>query len=104
MNGTISYKSFEKKIVPYLDGSLSQEETQEFEAFVLTHPEFEELINTKKAEVDLLKKLIPAAVLSAEAKSSLENEFKTSIMNLLKEEPRGFFDRLKLRLEDWTNR
>ena len=99
-----SYKSFERKIIPYLDGSLSKEEVQEFEAFVLTHPEFEEIINSKKAEVEHLKKLIPAAILSQETKSSLENEFKISIMNLLKEEPKGFFDRVKLRWEDWTNR
>jgi hypothetical protein len=104
MNETTTYKSFEKKIIPYLDGSLSKDELQEFEAFVMTHPEFETVINNKKAEVDLIKKLIPAAVLSSDAKASLESEFKTSIMNLLKEEPKGFVDRIKLRWEEWSSR
>jgi anti-sigma factor RsiW len=40
-------KSFEKKIIPYLDGSLSIEETSEFEAFISTHPEFEKKIKAK---------------------------------------------------------
>lgn len=104
MTDRTSYKSFEKKIIPYLDGSLSKDELQEFEAFVMTHPEFEAVINNKKAEVDLIKKLIPAAVLSQDAKASLEIEYKTSIMNLLKEEPQGLVDRIKLRLEEWSNR
>ncbi len=104
MNEATTYKSFEKKIIPYFDGSLSQEDLQEFEAFVLTHPEFETVINNKKAEMDLIKKLIPAAVLSLETKASLEREFKISIMNLLKEEPKGFLDRIKLRWEEWFNR
>lgn len=98
------YKSFERKIVPYLDGSLSKEETSEFEAFVLTHPEFEEEIRHKKVEIEKLKSMIPAALLSTEAQESLENEMRASIFNLLKEEPKTFMDSVKMKWEEWTNR
>lgn len=98
------YKSFERKIVPYLDGSLSREESTEFEAFVLTHPEFEEEIRHKKVEIERLKSMIPSALLATEAQESLENEMRASIFNLLKEEPKSFMDSIKMKWEEWTNR
>lgn len=98
------YKSFERKIVPYLDGSLSKEETTEFEAFVLTHPEFEEDIRHKKVEIEKLKSMIPVAILTADAQESLENEMRASIFNLLKEEPKTFVDHMKIKWEEWTSR
>lgn len=104
IENNISYKAFEKKIVPYLDGSLSTEELSEFEAFVLTHPEFEEKIKVKKSEIDLIKGMIPAAVLSPESRESLETEIKSSVFNLLKEEPRGFFDVFRIKWEEFRNR
>ncbi len=33
--------NYQKKIVSYIDGSLSPDERSEFEAFVRTNPEFE---------------------------------------------------------------
>lgn len=99
-----SYQSFQKKIVPYLDGSLSKDEKAEFEAFVLTHPEFEEQINNKKNEIELLCSMIPTAKLSPEGQESLENEMRASIFNLLKEEPTGLFDSLRIKWEEFVNR
>jgi glutathione peroxidase-family protein len=99
---TPSYKTFEKKIVPYLDGSLSKEETSEFEAFVLTHPEFEEKIKTKQEEIQQLKDMMPAARLALESKESLENEIKSSIYNLLKEEPKGLLDSIRIKWEEFV--
>lgn len=99
-----NYKSFERKIVPYLDGSLSKEETSEFEAFVLTHPEFEEKIKSKQDEIQLLKEMIPAAILSPETKESLETEMRSSVFNLLKEEPKGLFDSIRIKWEEYRNR
>ncbi|MFP5386074.1 MAG: hypothetical protein ACLGHN_08355 [Bacteriovoracia bacterium] len=99
-----NYRSFEKKIVPYLDGSLSTEEASEFEAFVFTHPEFEDKIKNKQQEVELLRSRIPVAVLSEETQESLENEMKASIFNLLKEEPRSFWDSVKNKWEEWITR
>ncbi len=99
-----NYKSFEKKIVPYLDGSLSTEEASEFEAFVFTHPEFEVKIKNKQQEVEMLRSMIPVAVLSEETRESLENEMKASIFNLLKEEPRSFWDSVKIKWEEWIIR
>lgn len=98
------YKSFEKKIVPYIDGSLSKEEVAEFEAFVLTHPEFEEKIKNKQSEIEVLKSMIPAAVLSPETREGLENEIKASIFNLMKEEPKGLIDRIRIKWEEFRNR
>ena len=100
----VNYHSFQKKIVPYLDGSLSKEETSEFEAFVLTHPEFESQIKSKQIEIDRLKSLIPAGTLSAEAQENLESEMRASVYNLLKEEPKGVFDVLRIKWEEWRNR
>lgn len=104
MEKNTAYKAFEKKIVPYLDGSLSRDEVAEFEAFVLTHPEFEEKIKSKKEEIQLLKDMIPAAIIAPETKESLEMEMKASIFNLLKEEPKSFFDGLRIRWEEFRNR
>lgn len=99
-----AYTQFDKKIVPYLDGSLSQDEKAEFEAFVLTHPEFEGKIRSKKEEIELLMSLIPKASLSSEAMEGMENEIKASIFNLLKPEPKTFLEGLGLKWEEWINR
>lgn len=95
---------YDKKIVPYLDGSLSQEEIAEFEAFVLTHPEFEEKIISKKNEIELIRRMIPNVSMSTATQESLENEIRSSIFNLLKEEPKSLIDNVRLKLEEWTSR
>lgn len=100
----MEYNSYQKKIVPYLDGSLSKDEASEFEAFVLTHPEFETQIKNKQQEIQLLKNLIPAVQLSRESSETLENEMRASIFNLLKEEPKSFLDGLRIKWEEWTSR
>lgn len=94
----------EKKITSYLDGSMSPEETAEFEAYVRTNPEFQEEIAKKSEELIGLKNKIPAATLSAEALESLESEMKQSIFNLLKKEPKNIIDKLKDSWEEWSNR
>lgn len=99
-----SYQGFQKKITSYLDGSLSPEEVSEFEAFVSTHPEFETLVKSKQDEIDLLKSMIPATEISAESLESLQHEMKTSVYNLLKEEPKNFWDGLKIKYDEWLNR
>jgi hypothetical protein len=100
----MEYNSYQKKIVPYLDGSLSKDEASEFEAFVLTHPEFESQIKNKQQEIQLLKNLIPVAQLSKQTVETLENEMRASIFNLLKEEPKGLWDSLRIKWEDWIRR
>lgn len=100
----MEYNNYQKKIVPYLDGSLPKDEASEFEAFVLTHPEFETQIKNKQEEIQLLKNLIPVAELSKQSAESLENEMRLSIFNLLKEEPKGLWDNLRIKWEDWINR
>ncbi len=100
----MEYNSYQKKIVPYLDGSLSKSDASEFEAFVLTHPEFETQIKNKQQEIQLLKNLIPVALLSKDSAESLENEMRASIFNLLKEEPKGLWDSFRIKWEEWINR
>jgi anti-sigma-K factor RskA len=95
---------FQKKITPYLDGSLSREDKSEFEAFVSTHPEFESQIQNRQNELSLLRSMLPAAQLTSEARESLESELKLSVFNLLKEEPRNMMDRVKSNFEEWFNR
>ena len=92
------FHSYQKKIVPYLDGSLSKDEVSEFEAFVLTHPEFEEQIKIKKDEIALIRNMIPQVEVSG------ENEMRASVFNLLKEEPKGLLDSLRIKYEEWINR
>jgi hypothetical protein len=99
-----AYQGYQRKIVPYLDGSLSKDEKAEFEAFVLTHPEFEEQINFKKNEIELLRNMIPNAQLSRESAETLEHEMRASVFNLLKEEPKGFMDSMRIKWEDFLNR
>lgn len=95
---------YKKKIISYLDGSLSAEDKSEFEAYVRTHPEFEAEINKKTEELSALQGKIPAATLSATGLESLESEMKQSIFNLLKEEPKNLMDRVKNSWEEWINR
>jgi anti-sigma-K factor RskA len=99
-----SYTPFQKKIVPYLDGSLSAEERAEFEAFVMTHPEFEAHIKTKQDEIALIMSLIPTTVMSKQTEVTLENEMKASIFHLMKEEPKSMWESLSNTLEEWINR
>ena len=99
-----AYQGFQKKIVPYLDGSLSKDDKAEFEAFVLTHPEFEEQINFKKNEIELLRNMIPKAILTRESEETLDNELRASVFNLLKEEPQSLFDSLRIKWEEFVNR
>lgn len=95
---------FQKKILGYLDGSLSPDEKSEFEAYVRTHPEFETQIQKKEEELTFLRGLIPAVALNKESAEALDNEMKLSIFNLLKEEPRNFTDKVKNAWEEWINR
>lgn len=99
-----SYLNYQKKIIPYVDGTLSADEKAEFEAFVMTHPEFEAQIKTKQDEIYLLRTLIPTAELSKAAQDSLENEIRTSIFHLLKVEPKNFAERVKATWEEWISR
>lgn len=98
------YLPFQKKIIPYLDGTLSAEERAEFEAFVLTHPEFEGHIKTKEDEMNLLRSLIPAAMPGKETENSLDNEIRTSVYHLLKKEPANFWETMKNTWEDIVSR
>lgn len=99
-----TYTQFQKKIVPYLDGSLTAEETAEFEAFVHTHPEFGTQIKSKEEEIQQLKAMIPKGILTRDSQESLESEIRTSVFNLLKEEPRNLWDTIRLKMEDLFNR
>ena len=95
---------YQKKIIGFIDGSLSTDDKAEFEAYVRTHPEFEINIKKKEDEILFLKSLIPAGLMSQETAESLNNEMKLSIFNLLRQEPRNFMERVKNSWEDWVNR
>jgi len=95
---------YQKKILGYLDGSLSVEEKSEFEAYVRTNPDFENQIRKKEEELSFLKSFIPATAMTRETAESLDSEMKLSIFNLLKEEPRNLMDRIKFSWEEWINR
>lgn len=98
-----TFKLFEKKIVPYIDGSLSPEEVSEFEAFVSTNSDFQKLVSQKMEEVQLLKDMIPKANPDRSSIESLQTEMKSSVYNLLKEEPVDFWDSLRLKFEEIFN-
>ena len=99
-----SYSNYAKKIVPYLDGSMSQEEVSEFEAYVMTHPELETQITTKAEEMNLLKSMIPSQSPTYETHESLEGELKQSVFNLLKEDQRTLLNRIQDKWEEFVNR
>ena len=92
------YVSFQKKIVPYLDGSMEPEEEAEFEAFVATHPEFEKQIQNKQLEIQRLKNLIPVVNPTKESLESIESEIKLSIDNLFLGAPESHFEKIKSKL------
>lgn len=95
---------YQKKIIPYLDGSLSAPERAEFEAYVHTHPEMESQIKSKEAELTLVRSLIPTPLIARDALDTLENEMRESVLNLLREEPRNFWGRVKDAWEEWISR
>ncbi len=95
---------YQKRITPYLDGALSPSERAEFEAYVHTHPEFESQIKTREEELALVRSMIPAPVMARDALDSLENEIRESVLNLLREEPRNFWGRMKDTWEEWLSR
>jgi hypothetical protein len=95
---------YQKKIIPYLDGSLSASERAEFEAYVHTHPEFESQIRTKEDELALVRSLIPTPVIARDQLDTLENELRESVLNLLREEPRNFWGKMKDAWEEWLSR
>lgn len=95
---------FQRKITPYIDGTLNPEERAEFEAFVATHPEVESQVKKKEDELALLKSMIPVVEFSRSTKESLDGEMKQSVFNLLKQEPKNLVDRIKSSFEEWINR
>lgn len=95
---------YSKKIIPYLDGSLSASERSEFEAYVHTHPEFESQIRTKEDELAIVRSLIPTPLIAREALDALETEVRESIMNLLRDEPRNLRGKIKDAWEEWLSR
>lgn len=95
---------YHRKIISYLDGSLTHDDLAEFEAYVSTHPDFEVEIKRKQDELNLMKDLIPAARLTRSSHEGMLVELKSSIFNLLKEEPKSFSEKVKLGFEDWLNR
>lgn len=100
----VKFMNYQKKIMPYLDGTLSAEETSEFEAFVLTHPEFESQIKNKQNEIQLMRSLIPTAAIDKESMDSLDTEIRQSVYNLLKVEPKNFWESVKISVEEWISR
>lgn len=95
---------YHKKILPYLDGSLTPTERSEFEAFVRIHPEFEEQIKSKESELERIKNCIPAVQLLPESREALEAEMKLSIHHLLKEEPKSWPESIIVKIGDWFSR
>ena len=95
---------YQNKIIPYLDGSLSSSEKAEFEAYVHTHPEFESQIRSKEEELTLVRSMIPAPMIAKDALDSLENEIRESVLNLLRDEPRNVWGRIKDTWEEWLSR
>lgn len=95
---------YQKKIIPYLDGALTASDLSEFEAYVHTHPEFESQIRTKEEELNLVRSLIPTPIIARDSLDSLENEIRESVLNLLREEPRNFWGRMKDAWEEWLSR
>ena len=99
-----SFIPFQKKITPYLDGTLSPSDRSEFEAFVSTHPEFEVHIQKRREEINLIQELIPSAKLNPDSLRALEGEVKDSVFNLLKGEPKSLWQSIELKIEDLINR
>lgn len=98
------YQVYKRKMTSYIDGSLSPEESSEFEAFVSLHPEFQTEVEKKKQEIELLKQMMPQAELGPEELEALEEEMKTSIFNLVQEKPEGLFDSIRIKWENRFNR
>ena len=96
--------AYQKRVMSYLDGSMTLEEQSEFEAQIRTNPELEAIVKNKEDEIMLLKSLIPAAQMGPESLSSLEAEMKLSVFNLLKKEPQTISEKVKNIWEEWSNR
>jgi anti-sigma-K factor RskA len=98
----MEYQRYEKKIVPYIDGTLSMDDRNEFEAFVATHPDFQEKLTVKQNEILDLKNMIPVIILSDDSRYTLEQEMKVSTFNLLKDRPKNVVEYVKNLFEEWS--
>lgn len=96
-----SRRNYQQKITAFLDGSLSPEERAEFEAFVSVNPEFQIEVKAKEVELERLRTEIPRVQASRRTLESLDTEIKQSVFNLLKREPKNFWEDLKDRFEEW---
>ncbi len=103
-NMNAQYPEYQKKMTSYLDGSLNVNERNEFEAFVATHPDFEQQLKNKEAELAVIKGLIPSIRPETEQLLALEAEMKESINKLLGERPESFFQKIKFSITDFLNR
>lgn len=95
---------YQKKITPYLDGTLNPHDRNEFEAFVATHPEFQVLVQKRREEINLILEMIPSAKMTKTAAASLNEEIRESVFNLLRPEKRTLWQSVELKIEDWLNR
>ena len=95
---------YKRKITPYLDGSMSDSERSEFEAYVSTHPEFQDVILSKQEELDVLMRMIPTVTLPYDLRHSLSREIEESAFNLLRSEPKNLWDSIKQSVQDLLRR
>ena len=77
---------FARKVPSYFDGTLSDLERMELEAFVGSNPEFAGYFKAKEAEYNNLKNNIPYFRLEDSALELIESELKEVISHLFQHE------------------
>jgi len=102
MNEALTF--FNRNVTAFIDGSLAPQSQAEFEAFLRTHPEFINELETKQAELDYIKSFIPKVELSRDVKEALTSELKQSVFLLVRPKNATFFQKLKMSVEEWANR
>ena len=84
---------FVRKIPAYFDGTLSETERMELEAFVGANPEFADYFKLKQTEYNNLKLSIPHFRFSAEAQTQMEGELKEVIEHLFHTESNNVIEK-----------
>ena len=85
---------FARKVPAYFDGTISEVEKMELEAYVGSDREFARYFRSKEIEFNHLKNNIPQFKLETSVQSQIESELKEVVDNLFENERTTVFEQI----------
>ena len=91
---------FARKVPSYFDGTLTELEKMELEAFVGSNPEFADYFKAKESEFNNLKNNIPRFQMEASVNDILQSELKEVIGDLFHDESTSVIEKFSLWIKE----